>query len=279
MADMPLAVPDARRSSPLPTAADIDRALLRAAARPRTLPGIDLREPEQLRLLDELLPFYSDLDLENSASPGRFDLANTWFTYADAVFLALMMRRFRPRRVIEVGSGFSTALMLDINERFLGNTVDISTIDPDPSRLSELLVGEDMESLLIDSVVQDVPLARFDSLRANDILCIDSSHVVKAGSDVQFLLDDVLPRLAGGVLIHFHDVFYPFEYPEYWLRDGVAMNEAYAVRTLLNSSSRYRIRLFTDFLLTFHHERLAATMPLTVRRPFPTGGIWLEVSH
>jgi hypothetical protein len=124
--------------------------------------------------------------------------------------------------------------------------------------------------------VQDVPLATFESLGPDDILFVDSSHVLKAGSDVQHLVDEVYPRLAPGVLLHVHDVFWPFEYPASWLATGCSLNEAYAIRALLQGSSAFEVVLWNDFLARFHRDRLAASMPLVLAGGFPTGGIWLR---
>ena len=113
-------------------------------------------------------------------------------------------------------------------------------------------------------------------LRSGDVLFVDSSHVLKAGSDVQHLMDEVFPRLASGVHIHVHDVFYPFEYPPGWLATGCAVNEAYALRALLQSSAAYEIVLFNTFLERFHRAWFAAHMPLVLEGRYPSGGIWLR---
>jgi hypothetical protein len=105
-------------------------------------------------------------------------------------------------------------------------------------------------------------------------MCIDSSHVVKCGSDVNFLLSDVLPSLQPGVWVHFHDIFWPFEYPMDWLLEGRAWNEAYMVRSFLQYNSRFQIRLFNSFLGARHQDELARLFPLGVK---DTGGsLWLQ---
>lgn len=263
--------------SPIPSGADVDRARARADRAPRTLPGIDLREPGQLALLAGLQPLYDDLHLPEQPQPGwRFTCANTWFTYADAIGYALMLRHLRPRRVVEVGAGFSSALALDVADRFLDPPPRFTFVDPDPQRLRDVVGPEDLQGRLIAAAVQDVDPAGFSALAAGDVLMIDSSHVLKAGSDVQYLLDEVLPLLPAGVHVHVHDVFWPFEYPPSWLRQGVAVNEAYAIRTLLTGGDRFRVVLFNTFLMRFHRAWFAEHMPLFLAGDFPTGGIWLE---
>ena len=271
-----LHVPPGHPYSPIPSPDDVDRAQRRAMAAARQLPGIDLREDEQLALLERMLPLYEDLPFGGDPGPRRFGYDNTWFTYADALGYALMLRHLRPRRVVEVGCGHSSALALDVDELFLGGSTSFTFVEPDATRLREITRPGDLEERLVESIVQDVPLSTFAGLAAGDILFIDSSHVLKAGSDVQYLLDEVLPSLADGVYIHLHDVFYPFEYPGAWLAGGTSLNEAYAVRALLQFSNAYDIALFVPYLRAFHRDWLQEHMPLMLTEPMPTGGIWLR---
>src|SRR6185295_14291779 len=118
-------------------------------------------------------------------------------------------------------------------------------IEPYPDLVKRLLRPDDFDRVqFIRSLVQDVPLKIFDVLEANDILFIDSSHVCKVGSDVYHELFRILPRLRPGVIIHFHDIFWPFEYPEDWLREGRAWNELYLMRAFLQHNEAYEILLF-----------------------------------
>ena len=271
-----LRVPPGHHHSPIPSAVDVDRALAVAAAAGPSLPGIALRGAEQMAMLQRWQVHYDDLHLAREPGPDRFYLDNEWFTCADAVGYALMLRALRPERVVEVGSGFSSALALDVAERHLDRAPEFRFIDPDPRRLQQLARPGDLAGRLLIQPVQQVPVAVFEALRSGDILFIDSSHVMKAGSDVQYLFAEVLPRLPAGVFVHIHDVFYPFEYPESWLRRGTFLNEAYVLRTLLEGGSRFRIELFNDYLVRFHRPWFAAHMPLFLEAPFPTGGIWLQ---
>lgn len=271
-----LHVPPGHPYSPIPSAEDVKRAVARAEVAPRTLPGIDLHETEQLELLHGLTPLYGDLRLEDDEPGRRFRLDNDYFTGADAVYCALLLRHLRPRRVVEVGCGHSTALILDVDERFLGGSTRFLFVEPDAGRLRERVPARELEGRLLEKPVQDVPLERFEELADGDVLLVDSSHVLKAGSDVQHLVDEVFPRLAPGVRVHVHDVFYPFEYPRSWLVTGCAVNEAYAVRALLQSSRAFAIELFGGFIERFHGEWLAAHLPVTLSAPYPTGGIWLR---
>jgi hypothetical protein len=271
-----LHVPPGHPYSPIPSPDDVSRAVGRAAAAGAALPGIDLGEHRQLALLAELLPLYGDLPFTHAPGRHRYHYDNDYFTYSDAIGYALMLRRLRPSRVVEVGAGYSSALALDVDELFLGGHTRLTFVEPDAERLRSLVPPRELDERLLERPVQDVPLGVFEELGAGDILFVDSSHVLKAGSDVQHLIDEVFPRLAAGVHIHVHDVFYPFEYPEAWLTTGCAVNEAYAVRALLQSSTAYDIVLFNTFLERFHREWFVTHMPLVLAGRYATGGIWLR---
>ena len=127
---------------------------------------------------------------------------------------------------------------------------------------------------LIRKKVQDVEPSRFDSLEEGDILFIDSSHVAKIGSDVNFLFFEILPRLAKGVLIHIHDVFVGFEYPLAWVAQGKAWNEMYVLRAFLQYNQSFKILAFNTFLEHFHQAEFQQHLPLCLKN---TGGsIWLQ---
>ena len=262
--------------SPVPLIAEVRRAEKSIFDRRlRKLPGVDLNVEEQLRTLDAVTSFYAELPFpEQKNHTRRFHLDNKFYPYTDAIFFYGMMRQFKPKRIIEVGSGFSSAVCLDINERFFDNSMECTFIEPDPVRLHALLRDNDRDRVRIKpQAVQEVPVEEFSRLEANDILFVDSSHVAKIGSDVNYLLFDVLPALKAGVLIHFHDIFYPFEYPREWIYRGVAWNEAYALRAFLQFNGSFRIVVWPDYLERFHASEIAVSMPLCRSN---SGSIWLR---
>jgi predicted O-methyltransferase YrrM len=246
--------------SPIASSADRDTAVSWRALAPV---GIDLQPEAQVALATELAPLMRQLPTD------RWHDHNTWYDRADAAVLHAMLRHYRPARVIEVGSGFSTAVVLDTAERFLPE-LRITCIEPYPQRLFARLRPPDRVELL-QRPVQEVPRATFTALTAGDILLIDSSHVVKAGSDVIWLLLHVLPVLDPGVVVHVHDVHWPFEYPERWLRQGRDWTETYLLRAFLTHNTAWRILLFTHWLWTQRPEVLPAEL-----RGLPTGTLWLE---
>jgi predicted O-methyltransferase YrrM len=262
--------------SPIPSIDDVrSREAVIFAAPPASLPGIDLRGDEQIALVQDLAKFYAELPFPRQQSPeSRYWFENWAYSYSDAIFLYSMLRHLKPRRVIEVGSGFSSAAMLDTADRWLPST-SFTFIDPDTSTLDALLRPTDRDRVTITRArLQDVPLTTFDSLTANDILFIDSTHVSKTGSDVNRILFDILPRLASGVHIHFHDVFYPFEYPKEWVYEGRAWNEDYILRAFLEFNDGFEIVLFGTWLAQFHRDLLDELMPMT--RENPGGSLWLR---
>lgn len=258
--------------SPIPDAAAF-RNLAEEVIEPS---GIDLQTGSQRDLLERLSEFYAELPFPENPTPGhRFSFANKYFRYADAIYLYGLLRHFQPRRVIEVGSGYSSAAALDASERFLGNSIEFTFIEPYPARLRQLLHAEDWTRVrLLQEPVQAAPLELFDTLQPNDILLIDSSHVSKVGSDVNHLLFRVLPRLQPGVLVHLHDIFYPFEYPKEWFEMGRAWNEAYLVRAFLQYNKACSVVLFASHAGRCFPDFLAEKMPLCLK---DTGAsLWLR---
>ncbi len=120
---------------------------------------------------------------------------------------------------------------------------------------------------LIEDRVQRVPIGTFKSLQAGDLLFIDSSHVLKCGSDIQFLMFDVLPQLPVGVFVHFHDVFDSFEYPTEWLLEGRYWNEGYVLRAFLSYNNAWEIYLFGNYAVRAFEKFFAEKMPLCVKNP------------
>lgn len=262
--------------SPIPVVAEVQRREHLIFDRQcRSVAGIDLRESEQLKLLEQLRPYAAELPFpEQQSTDCRYWLDNRFFPYLDGVIYYSMIRHCRPRRVIEIGSGFSSAVFLDTNEQFFDGSISGTCIDPDTSRLDALMTKTDRESTrVLPQVVQDVPLEEFERLQANDILFVDSSHVAKIGSDVNDILFRILPALAPGVYIHVHDVFYPFEYPKQWVYGGWAWNEAYMLRAFLQFSREFRIAIWPDFLQQFHRETVSSNLPFCHSN---SGSIWLQ---
>lgn len=242
---------------------------------PREIPGIDLNESGQLELLAEFESLYSAIDFPEFRTNGRrYFYENPAYSYSDAIMLNCMMRKFRPNRIIEVGSGYSSCAMLDTSENFLEKAVSLTFIEPYPELLKSLIFPGDLDSIrIVPSRLQDVEIEVFRKLQANDFLFIDSTHVCKTGSDVNYLLFNILPSLHSGVHVHIHDIFYPFEYPKEWVLGGRSWNEVYALRAFLQFNSHFKIELMNTYLEHFHKARFADRMPLCLKNS--GGSIWL----
>ena len=227
------------------------------------IPGIDLRIDAQQRLLFKMVDVYPEFDWSEQRILGRrFHFGQTWYAQADSICLYSMLRLFRPRRVVEIGSGFTSALMLDVNDRFLGRRTQLTFIDPHPDRLDLLLSHDDKRQVrIIRARVQDAPEKIFTELENGDFLFIDSSHVSKVGSDVNFIFSEVLPNLPTGVFVHFHDVFWPFEYPAKWIADGRSWNEAYLLRAFLAFNDCFEIAFWVPFAALRWSDIIKNRMP------------------
>jgi hypothetical protein len=183
----------------------------------------------------------------------------------------------RPRRIIEVGSGFSSACALDtLDEIALADTT-MTCIEPYPAALLKRMRPADRARVtIIESNVQDVATDVFATLEQNDILFIDSTHVLKTGSDVHYEFFSILPALKPGVMVHFHDVRWPFEYPQPFIFErNFSWNEAYGLRALLMYSTRFAVFFYSSLFASAH-----ATLARETFADFminPGSSIWLRV--
>ncbi len=239
-----------------------------------SLPDVDLAESGQAMCWERLVPHMAELGLGRSGRSGFYPGDNVFFGLGEAQVAAAMLLRAPPARIVEIGSGFSSALLLDAAARCSGQRIDFTFVDPDVSRLSALLGEAEMRRhRVIQGLVQSQDPSMFRTLERGDWLFIDSSHVAKIGSDVLFLLFEVLPRLKPGVLVHIHDIFWPFEYPEAWYREGRAWNEAYLVRAMLGRGGRWRIRFWNDWFWRAHQDEVKRALPGTNSLG---ASLWLE---
>ncbi len=259
--------------SPVPDLAEIEKQTDRLFSR-REMPGIDLREGDQESLFRVVASLARDLQLGTQPkTTTRYGSDNTNFGIGDALVLAGMLRHLRPSHYLEVGSGFTTALAADINEMFLDGSMMITAIEPYPDLLKSLLRPTDAVDIL-PQPVQSVQLERFAALQPNDVLFIDSSHMLKTGSDVHFLMTFVLPIIREGVYIHFHDIFWPFEYPRDWIEAGRAWNEDYVLHTFLLYNDVFEIVLWNHWIGV--NRRNLVAQELSAMLENIGGSLWLR---
>jgi hypothetical protein len=217
--------------------------------------GINLQTNRQLELLDKFNEYAVQYDFPRvKGNKYRYYYENDKYV-GESVSTFCMIKHINPKRIIEVGSGFTSALLLDINECFSNDTIKLTFIEPYPDLLYSLLrQGDSQKVNIVADKLQNVDIQLFDALEENDILFIDSSHVVKPGSDVSLLFKHIFPRLNKGVYIHFHDIFYPFEYPEAWIEMGIAWNELYVLHAFLQYNSEFEVVFWNDYLTNEHRE-------------------------
>jgi hypothetical protein len=265
--------------SPIPDSRELAREPSRSRVWPEATPatpGIDWREQEQVALLEELgrqskIEFAED----PTGDPRDYYASNGMFSLLDAWLLQGVLRHFRPRRMIEVGCGFSSLVTARVNREYLDGSLDFSCIEPYPPPFLD--AGVEGVSRVMATRVEELSVDPFLELGDGDVLFIDTSHTVKTGGDVVFLYQEVLPRLATGVIVHIHDIFLPRDYPPPWVLSGRAWNEQYIVAAFLAFNSAFRILLAAAWLGLNRRDALATALPDDPRVQESAGGsLWIQ---
>jgi Methyltransferase domain len=240
--------------------------------------GIDLRVDAQLQLVDDLAAAYGEelsaLQKERGAS--AFDFANDYFSHYDAAVYYAVLRHLRPKRVLEVGAGYSTRIAAKALEKNAqsGNQASLVVIEPYPQ---PRLLDAKLDMRLIKKPVQSIDDAEFAALEEGDVLFIDSSHAVKFGSDVNHLFLNVLPLIARGVWVQVHDIFFPFDYPQEWLIGRrLAFNEQYLLQAFLSGNSSWRVELCNQLLAADHRTKLRSLFESSAAVASSPASFWLQ---
>lgn len=266
--------------SPVPDTRLINRQLFN---RPSEMPGIDFREREQLRLLELLANTYKG---EYSRLPkgrkdvasGAFYLQNNLFSSVDAEILYAMVRHLKPKRIVEIGSGYSTLLMLQATaaNQEEGKPAQVRCIDPYPRNfIAELADRGRLD--LSQASVETVPLDTFSELSHGDILFIDSSHVLRTGGDVHREFLEILPRIGAGTFVHIHDIFLPHDYPSKWVMDNHWFwNEQYLLQAFLSFNSEFEVVLALAWLHFNHRDKLVESVPSYDPGTVLPGSFWMR---
>jgi hypothetical protein len=207
----------------------------------------------------------------------RYYWRDSPYPIGDAVTYRAVIGALRPKAIIEIGSGFSTACALDTLDEIGHTNVEFTCIEPHPAALLARLRESDLNRIkLVPSLVQNVNASTFGSLERNDILFVDSTHVLKTGSDVHYEFFSIIPRLKPGVMVHFHDIRWPFEYPDPFIFDrNFSWNEAYALRALLMFSSRLEVFFYNSLFAERHANLIRETFSDFAINP--GSSIWLRV--
>ncbi len=226
-------------------------------SQPSELVGIDMNDSMQLDLLrNHFSKFRGEYEaVVAEPPPGQ----RRPFRGTDVLVAYCMVRHFQPRRIIEVGSGFSSLVLGQAAAK--NKNSSLICIDPFPGALLRNGSIPALDSLM-ETKVQDLDVVFFSQLGPGDILFIDSSHTVKIGGDVNYLFLEVLPRLNPGVIVHVHDIFLPFDYRRHWvLNEFRFWTEQYLLQAFLTFNSEFEVLLANYYLSRYHKEHLRAAFP------------------
>jgi len=221
---------------------------------------------------------YRAFAAEPTSDPRAFTLANKGFGAGDAEIYYSMLRRFKPRRVIEIGCGNSTlvaAMALRKNREEGHAPLSYTCIEPYlPDYLRPL---PDPSMKVVEAGVQSIPIEEFASLQAGDFLFIDSTHVAAVGSDVVYEFLEILPRLNPGVVVHVHDIFLPHEYPRDWIMDKrFFWNEQYLLQAFLLHNDEYEILMPLHALTVADRASMAARIPSLANEKARPASFWMR---
>lgn len=265
-------VPFNHYESPYPDILEIHKNEKEIFCKEKEILGINFNVNRQLELIKKMERIKSpDWSQDKNIKNGnRYFYNNEWFGKGSADALYYMIQILKPKTIIEVGSGYSTAAMLDTNEKSFENKIKIISIEPRPERLKKLLKPND-KCTIYSTNLQEISLNFFEKLEQNDILFIDSSHVSKINSDVNYILFEILPRLKNGVYIHFHDIIYPFIYPKEWIYEGRAYTETYLLRAFLMNNDIYSIQFFGEMLSQRYNDKILPKL-----KGCGIGSLWIK---
>jgi hypothetical protein len=245
---------------------------------PRTISGLDLNEAGQLALLEQFRYREELIAIpKQSSDPNEFAYHNITFGPGDAEFLYNMIRHFKPRQIVEIGCGRST-LMAEIaikknRQEDSGYRCNHLCIEPYPS---PILKGRDLR--IVETKVEDCDGSFFESLDENDILFIDSSHVIRPQGDVTHEILNLIGRVRPGVVVHVHDIFTPRDYPAQWvLVDRLMFNEQYLLEAFLCFNNQFEIIGALNWLFHNHLDKMADACPILLQEPqsYP-GSFWFR---
>lgn len=264
---------------PIPDTRTLDERLW---ARRSELPGVRMNAAGQSELLARCAAAYRGeyeaLPRTPTAVPHQYFVNNGAFESVDGEILYCMIRHLKPRRIFEVGSGNTTYLSAQAalrNEAEGASPCELIAFEPYPNEV--LRAGFPGLSRLVETGAQEIPLEKFSELGDGDILFIDSSHVLKIGSDVQYLYLEVLPRLRKGVVVHVHDIFLPAEYPRRWvMEEHYFWTEQYLLQAFLAFNDSFEVEWAASYMHLNHPTQLEAAFDSYDRAKTSPGSFWLR---
>ena len=261
--------------SPIPRRADLDAGVF---AEPSPMRAVNWDADAQMRFVEDdlasaLTEFRPQPDPD--APPGRFRLDNQTYDRVDAELLYGIVRWARPKRYVELGSGYSTLVAADarVANRAEGAEATIDCYDPYPS--PHVLARDDLAPRVQRVSAQALPEDVVTELAAGDVLFVDTSHTVKMGGDVNRIVLDLLPLLAPGVVVHFHDIFLPWDYSRGHVDQAHFWTEQYLLQAFLMYNAAFEVLVSGQAVARAHPDRLRAVIP-SFHDGVSPGAIWLR---
>jgi predicted O-methyltransferase YrrM len=220
----------------------------------RYLPGFDFNDETQLQIVDKLSTHdkYDIEELCRILNPSHFDHEFQFFLPSEAECYHAFIREYKPKKIIEIGSGITSILAqkaVEINRKD-GADCELTCIEPYENKWLE------QEKInVIRKKVEDVELSLFESLEEGDILFIDSSHVIRPQGDVLYEYQEIIPSLKPGVLVHIHDIFTPKNYHNKWLIDKIIIwGEQYVFESFMTYNNSFKVLSATNYLWNHYPE-------------------------
>ncbi len=269
---------------PVPEAEDLSADYFQ---RQSDMPGVAIDDQVCLELMESVGRFMDEFrqrfPMGRTRDPGQFYLINGTYMAVDAHVYYGLIRHYKPRRIVEIGAGNSTLLAAAAcvtNQQETGQAPQLIAVEPYPGDI--LRKGHPGLTELVSEKVQEVDLSLFTSLQAGDILFIDSSHVLRAGNDVQWEYLEILPRLAPGVMVHIHDVSLPKAYPKVYFDSHLYWNEQDLLQAFLAFNNRFEVIWPGNYMMLRHPKRMLRVFPEIerMRQDFPSSeptAFWMRI--
>ena len=244
-----------------------------------------MREREQLELLAEMQEKYKSeysvwpFNLSAESEPWEYYRNNPFFGGGDAAVYYSMIRKHGPRHIFEIGSGFSTYVAGQAirRNREVDPALECHLVCYEPYPNDVLVAGFPELTRLIPQKAQSIPLEDFELLQENDLLFIDSTHVLSLGGVVQYEYLEVLPRLNPGVLVHIHDVFLPLSMPKWWVEKLLRFwNEQYLLQAFLAFNTCFEVVWSGHYMLLRHREQVESALACGPTERWAPSSLWMR---
>ena len=253
------------------------RSLNKNLSENRNLPGINLNLTRQIHNLSNLIYKNEliELNLEKKSTNNKFCIKNDFFGYGDSEIYYQIIRHFKPKKILEIGSGYSTLIALQAIENNKKNdkiNTQITCIEPFENKWLD-----DLNIEILRKKIEDTDESNYLALASGDIFFLDSSHIIRPQGDILKVFLEILPKLNRGVLVQIHDIFTPKDYPEQWIiKENKFWNEQYLVETLMMNENKYEIYLMLNYLKNNAFNELKKVCPYLTSKDQPSS-LYLKI--